>query len=399
MKVVLIHQYDPTIPHVGGIGTFIDTFIRNAPGDMEICLVGVTAQPELYPIGQWHSMSMDGKKYMFFPLLVADPVRASFLPLSLRVLLSLFRYRSRIDVDGVILEFHRIEPMLAYLGNRNRRVLFLHGHNRIDFYNKNTEVRWGKAPWLYFWLEEKVLPRADHVYIVREDAVDDYRIHFPAKASCISFLPTWVDESTFHSMDEGPRRALRERLLGDLSLPTSSTVFLFVGRYEGQKNPLLLLRAFKQVTLKNSEARLVLIGKGSLKPEMDRYILDNELSTAVRFLSPMHQAALGEWMNAADALCLSSAFEGMPRAVVEALHCGLPVVSTAAGEVERLIGRSRGGRVVTSPGPDAFAEAMLDLAADPPSREACINQVESFTAQKILPPVYQRYRDFLELRA
>lgn len=396
MKVVLIHQHDPTIPHVGGIGTFIDTFIRNAPSDLEVHLVGVTAQPSMYPVGQWHSLSMDGKGYRFFPLLIADPVHVPFLPLSVNILLSLYRYRESINIEGAILEFHRIEPMLAFSGDANHKVLYLHGHNRKDFYNKNTEVRWGKIPWLYFWLEKRLLPKANHIYIVREDAVGDYKKEYPEKAPCISFLPTWVDESAFYSMQEESRRVARSELLGEQDLPVESTLFLFVGRFEGQKNPLHLLRAFKQVVQRNTRARLALVGEGSLKSEMKKFVRENGISAAVRFLPPMPQPAIGRWMNISDALCLSSAFEGMPRVVVEALHCGLPVVSTHAGEVERLIGRSQGGRIVEEAEPEAFADAMLDVVANRPSRQACVGQVGAYTAAKILPPVYQRYRELLE---
>ncbi len=391
MKLIMIHQHDPTVHHVGGIGTFIDTFIRNAPEDIEIQLLGVTAHPERFPVGRWHSLTIGQKQFQFFPLAVANPARITLLPLSVRMVYALQRYRKKINIQNATLEFHRIEPMLAFFRDKNHKILFLHGHNMRDFYNKKTEVRWGKFPWLYFWLEKKLFPQAKHIYIVREDAIEDYKKQYPTKKNDISFLPTWADETNFYSLDKEGKRALREKLQIKLSLPNSSPLFLYVGRYEGQKDPLRLLGAFKLVKSRYPNAVLILVGEGSLKGEMEVYVRENDLSEAVRFLPSQSQEDIGRLMNSVDALCLSSAFEGMPRVVVEALHCGLPVVSTAVGESVRLIGDSQGGRLVTEDGAKAFSEAMIDLIESPPSTDACRDQVAAFTARKVLGPVYKKY--------
>jgi glycosyltransferase involved in cell wall biosynthesis len=398
LKLVLIHQHDPTIPHVAGIGTFINTFIRNAPDDLEIQLLGVTDQADRFPVGQWHSLSLGGKAFRFFPMLNSNPVHVPLFPLSFRILWSLYRYRKKFDLQGAIIESHRIEPVLGFLWDKNPKVCFLHGHNMKDFYNPQTEVRWGKFPWLYFGLEKWLLPKFDHIYIVREDAIADYQEKYQDKADDISFLPTWVDEEVFSALDEEEIAVLKQRLIKDHAI-TSPHLFLFVGRFEGQKDPFRLLQAFKKIRENKVDAALVLIGEGSLKAGMQAFVTNNELDACVRFLPPMSQQEIGEWMNVADALCLSSAFEGMPRVVVESLYCGLPVVSTAVGESWRLIGDEKGGRLVTEPGVEAFADAMTDLLDNPPSRESCRQQVEAFTAKKVLAPVYQYYRNLLRIKA
>lgn len=396
VKLVLVHQHDPTVPHVGGIQTFIDTFVRNAPDDFSIDLLGVSAQPERYPVGEWYSLSIGDKECRFFPLVAAHPVNVQRIPLSARMLWALYRYRRRVELRNAILEFHRVEPMLGFLGYSNRKILFIHGHNRKDFYNRHTEVRWGHAPWLYFQLEKRLLPRADHIYLVREDAVRDYRCLYPRKREEISFLPTWVDETVFRSLEGSEREALRGKLLVEQGISPAAKVLLFIGRYEGQKDPLRLLEAFRLVHEQDPRVHLVLIGEGALKQDMQRYVSGNGLSRAVVFLPPMMQKRISQWMNAADALCLSSAFEGMPRAAVEALYCGLPVVGTAVGETGRLIGDRQGGRLVTEPGAGPFAEAVLDLMNDPPDRDSCRQQVAPYTAARVLAPVYDHYRKLAE---
>lgn len=389
MKLLIVHQHDPTIPNVGGIGTFIDAFIRNAPTELDIDLVGVSVNTEQYPLGQWHEFVISQRRFRFLPVLEANPVHVPLFPLTIRLLWSLYRHKHMLDLDNTVIEFHRVEYLLGFITNKNAKVLFLHGHNMKDFYNNKTEVRWGKFPWLYFALEKRLLPQADYVHIVREDAVKDYQEFYPAKADVISFLPTWVDESVFQCLAENERTVLRERLCQTINVDPGSTLYLFVGRFEGQKDPLRLLAAFKQVKATNPTAVLLLIGDGSLKAKMQAFIAEHGLAEAVHFLRPMPQTEMSKWMNSADALCLTSAFEGMPCVILEALYCGLPVVSTAVGEAWRLIGNSEGGRLVEGTSAEAFAQGMLDIIAAPPGRQSCRNQVTPYTAAKILVPTYQ----------
>jgi len=397
MKLTLIHQHDPTIAHVGGIGTFINTFIGNAPEDLEVHLIGVTSQADQFRVGHWHSLSLGGRAFRFFPMLETNPVHVPTIPLSFRILWSLLRYRNKLDFQDSIIECHRIEPLLAFLGDRNPKVCFLHGNNMKDFYNPQTEVRWGRFPALYFKLEQWLLPKFDHIYIVREDAIAAYQARYQDKAVDISFLPTWVDEGIFFAMDEEERSALKEKLVAEQSV-SAERIFLFVGRFEGQKDPFRLLQAFNRIKAEGVDAALILIGDGALKADLQEFVRQNGLDAVVRFLPPLSQQGIAQWMNVADALCLSSAFEGMPRVVVESLHCGLPVVTTAAGESWRLIGDEKGGRLVTEPGIEAFANGMIDMLNKPPSRASCRQQVEEFTAKKVLTPVYRYYRDLLRRR-
>ena len=66
MKLILLHQYDPTVNRVGGIGTFTDALIRNAPNDIEIQLLCVTSQPKRYPGAVGILIPLEKKSLNFF---------------------------------------------------------------------------------------------------------------------------------------------------------------------------------------------------------------------------------------------------------------------------------------------------------------------------------------------
>lgn len=391
LRVILIHQHDPGGPHVGGIGTFLNTFLKYAPADFELSLVGVTTDPARRPVGRWQRLTAGGREYWFLPVIAARPNYRGLLPVTLRLALGVRRFRDRIDWEGALIEMHRIEPALALKGIPNPRVLFLHAHSR-DIHNPKTENIWRHFPWAYFRLERRLIGRMQRVYIVREDAVEDYRRSYPAIADRIQFLPTWVDEEVFRSLPEPERIRQKRELAKQNGLDPSRRWLLFVGRFEGQKDPLRLLESFRGMDGDRENLDLVMIGEGLLGERMREYINEHELASRIHLIGPQPQEDLARWMNSAECLVLSSAYEGMPRVVVEALQCGLPVVATAVGEAPRLIGDGAGGRLVKDPSARAFSAAVVDLLRQPPSRESCRRQAAAFTARQILEPVYAAYR-------
>lgn len=392
MRVVMVHQHDPSAAHVGGIQTFLDTFIKYSPADFEIFLAGVTTDEKRNPVGVRRRLEVGGRAFDFLPIVAEHPThRRSLVPLSIRLTAAVRRFRRQIPWAGSVVELHRIEPAMALGGVRRPKVLFLHAHPE-DHRNPKTEVIWGKFPDAYYWLEGRLIRGMDRVYIVREDAVPFYQKRYPSIADRVQFLPTWVDEKVFVSLPEKERAAEKQKLAASAGLDPSRRWLLFVGRFEGQKDPLYLLESFRGLNGAASGAHLILIGEGSMEGQIRSAIAGHGLAGRVHLVPPVPQAGLARWMNSADCLVLSSAFEGMPRVVVESLHTGLPVVSTDVGETRRLIGDSAGGRLVRERTPEAFRRAVSDLLIAPPSREACLRQAAPFTARAILEPVYAAYR-------
>ena len=100
-------------------------------------------------------------------------------------------------------------------------------------------------------------------------------------------------------------------------------VLVWVGRLVAQKDPHTLLRAFAQVP---PPARLLLLGEGELRPELERLVAGLGLAGRVRFAG--FQANPLPWIREARALVLSSRYEGLGNVIVEALGCGTAVIST-----------------------------------------------------------------------
>lgn len=111
--------------------------------------------------------------------------------------------------------------------------------------------------------------------------------------------------------------------------PQFSHVLLFVGRFEKEKNLKMLVRSFLVLLEKYPQAGLVLVGDGSEKIELERYVKKHGIIDQVVFEG--WQDSMLEYYQSADVLVVSSWYEGFGLVIAEALMAGCPVVSTNVG--------------------------------------------------------------------
>lgn len=140
--------------------------------------------------------------------------------------------------------------------------------------------------------------------------------------------------------------------------------FVSVGRLEKQKNHELLIKAFAMLVKKYPEAELHIYGQGSLKKSLEMLIKSLEVSGNV-YLDGSKNNIL-QIINDAYAFVLSSDFEGMPNALMEAMACGLACISTdcPCGGSRMLIKHRVNGILVKTGDVMMLYESMIELLED-----------------------------------
>lgn len=132
----------------------------------------------------------------------------------------------------------------------------------------------------------------------------------------------------------------------------------FVGRLAPQKDLLPLLRAFERVSL----GSLILVGDGSLRPQVEQFVRQRGLDHRVILLGD--RTDIPELLAASDVFVLPSRWEGLPLAIIEAMMAGLPVVASRVGGVPELVENGVTGFLVPSGDAAALAKTIQELLGD-----------------------------------
>jgi glycosyltransferase involved in cell wall biosynthesis len=156
-------------------------------------------------------------------------------------------------------------------------------------------------------------------------------------------------------------------------------VLLGVGHLRMQKDFPTLIRAFA-LARKKRRMRLVLLGEGSQRPRLQSVIASLDVADDV-YLAGYTDNPFS-WMARSSLFVLSSAWEGLPAVLIEAMACGCPVVSTdcPSGPWEILEG-GKYGRLVPCRDPHSLAEAIIASLDAPVSRQALVDRAQVFSAK------------------
>jgi glycosyltransferase involved in cell wall biosynthesis len=125
------------------------------------------------------------------------------------------------------------------------------------------------------------------------------------------------------------------------------------------KNHKLLIDAFAMAELKHPEIHLNILGDGELREEVEQQIANYGLSDKINILGLTDQVV--DYLNQADIFIMSSNVEGLPISVLEAMACGLPIITTAAGGVVDIVKTGENGIITPVGDAEKLSEAMVIL--------------------------------------
>lgn len=155
----------------------------------------------------------------------------------------------------------------------------------------------------------------------------------------------------------------RDTVRKELGIDRDAPVVSVVGRLETQKGHVYLLDAWPEVMRSHPDARLVVVGDGSLREALERQARARGVTDSVIFTG--FRADVPEILDASDVLALPSLHEGMPLTVIEAAATGRPVVATAVDGTPEVVLDGETGYLVPPADPRALARALVTILGDP----------------------------------
>ena len=159
---------------------------------------------------------------------------------------------------------------------------------------------------------------------------------------------------------------INEEFIEDISIinKKNNSSIVSVGRLDSQKNHFLLIDSFKEVLSKFPDATLVIYGEGSLRNKLEEYVKRNGIEDKIKL--PGRVENIKEMIKEANCFVLSSNYEGMPNALMEAMALGLPVVSTdcPCGGPRFLIKNNVNGILVDTNNVKQMSEAIIKILSN-----------------------------------
>lgn len=161
------------------------------------------------------------------------------------------------------------------------------------------------------------------------------------------------------------RRSELERCASRTSRSSIPLRLINACRQEPYKRTELVIQSMPMLLRRFPEVTLDIVGDGSSIPELRRTAEELGLACRVRFHGHVPQSAVIPLLQSASVFCYPTATEGFPKAVLEALACGLPVITTPVSVLPRLVPDGVAGVILPDPSPASIASAIERCVADP----------------------------------
>lgn len=173
-------------------------------------------------------------------------------------------------------------------------------------------------------------------------------------------------------------------------------LLLWAGRLDPQKRPDIMIDSFAQMASAFPDWDLAMIGEGALRAELELRIAAHGLSSRIHL--PGFAGNLGDWYARADIYVMTSAFEGFPNTLLEAMAHGVACVAFDVPTGPAELGQS-GGRLCLLPDHDhvpVLSAELAKLMRNPRSRELLAQGGLAVRDDYALPVIAARWTDAME---
>ncbi|MEZ4322101.1 MAG: glycosyltransferase [Myxococcota bacterium] len=190
----------------------------------------------------------------------------------------------------------------------------------------------------------------------------------------------------------------REEVRRRLGVPEDGLLVGTVAVFREQKRLPEWLRVAKAVLASVPRAHFVIVGDGPLRTVIEEEV--RQLGLEGRVSLPGLQSDVSRWLSAMDLYLMTSAYEGLPVALLEAMACELPAFCTRVGGIGEAVRDGREGYLVAAEEPMALVEPLVALSQDDERRiemgRAARARVEAaFGMERMMDQLQQVYEEVL----
>jgi glycosyltransferase involved in cell wall biosynthesis len=281
---------------------------------------------------------------------------------------------------------------LRYCRSRGIPIIFTN-HTRYDLYSQAylppmADIIGAAAVQAYL----PAFCRACDMVISPSAGMRDVLIGFGVETP-IEIAPNGVDLQPF----QNPGDLIDRR---DLGLSAEDVVLIYVGRLGPEKNLQFLLRSFAGLVKAYDHARLLLIGDGPERENLQELVTHTHISDCVKFAGMVPYEKIPAYLKLADAFVTASVTEVHPLTVVEAMAAGLPVLGINSPGIGDTIRDGESGYLVSQPDMASFTAKMVRLVREDEFRrrmgETARRAAAAYDIELTTVMMEERYRNVIE---
>jgi glycosyltransferase involved in cell wall biosynthesis len=199
----------------------------------------------------------------------------------------------------------------------------------------------------FLWLRDNILKRANAFVAISSEVDTELRTQ-GVNPALIKMIPNSVDTRRFRPAKPQTRDELRQKL----GIPARDKIVIFTGRLVSYKGLPLLLRVWRDIQRNHEGVGLLLVGSGgqdihNCEAELKEYVSAYGLKDSVHFTGGVQN--VHEYLQASDIFVFPTENEAFGISLIEAMACGLPVISTNVGGVKDILQNQQNG-VAVQPG-------------------------------------------------
>jgi len=390
IKVAMMHPFDPRGNKVGGLETYTRDFIRFHPNDLDVLLIGVDGKGDL-ELGKITKLNLFGREFYFLPVLfypdsdVHQAASSVLKSITFNFAISLIKYFgviSRTLRSGYSVDLRRSEFSFMCVLNRIPFIQMLHGEGapklRMDSLLK-------KYRFAHNFNEAFAMKFCKRFLCVNPFITDRIRNKYPSYEKKISTLTTWFNPNIFYptsfNIDDGVFK------------------IVFCGRLDAFKVPELMFKTIAGLMKAIGEDNVEFHYIGTSDP--DRFSEFNDIRHRTILHGFQDADGISEIHRYMHAGILTSEYEGMPRATLETLGSGRPVVAINLPQLEPVVIDGVSGYLVSRDTDELMEENLInkfivlrnqifDGEIDPSS---VASKVNDYTPEILLGKVYSYHRE------
>lgn len=269
------------------------------------------------------------------------------------------------------------------------------GKSNIPIVYRNISLVsfWMKNSFLKKMFNGYLLSKSDQIVSVGQNSMNDLVSVFPKLKIKTCVISRGVPAQQTDKFNA------RNKVLSTFGLPENTRILLWVGALSKEKNPLFMVDVMKRVHQQNTQAVLLMAGKGTMETELNQSIRDASLEKVILPLG--YRNDLPELNAAADLALLGSNIEGVPGVLLEAFMQGTPCVAVNVGGVSEVVQDGVTGMLIENHDAKTFAHAVDEMLTNNSLRETLGKSalhfvLENYNEEKNTLKFEQLYRKLID---